>query len=251
LHLKPLKAWRAFLGLRKSWLSREIVAFTFSSLRLAVDPELLIEKATLARSHAFLSIVTAIVGLFGVFCSAMVSHDTHQDFWRGELSIGKFFGTTAMLGLSTAWFASEMTASKAVWLPALLVVVSLFRLARGSRCFGAVRMMPIAQANFRPQYWSKCPVAALSTWASLRIHLRLAGSGAARGQLPVFIPGTLARGMERRAVSERIYRAAVVLPRGRALEDAGRYCRMSAVKQQNIAKRSQQTSTGCAPGTVC
>jgi hypothetical protein len=35
-----------------------------------------------------------------------------------------------MLGLATAWFAGEMAALKAAWLPALLVVISLFRLAR-------------------------------------------------------------------------------------------------------------------------
>ena len=63
---RPLGAWRSFLGLRRSWLSREIFS----------------------------------IGLLGVFISIMIYHDTRRDFWAFPITALKFFGTT--LGLATA-----------------------------------------------------------------------------------------------------------------------------------------------------
>jgi DMSO reductase anchor subunit/ferredoxin len=132
LHLgRPLKAWRAFLGLRRSWLSREIVVFgllpSLAATALAgawlpeVVPGAVTELATISA---------AIVGLAGVFCSAMIYHDTPRESWHGELSLGRFFATTVVLGLAVGWFASELTGQGGFWLPVLLAVAGVLKLSR-------------------------------------------------------------------------------------------------------------------------
>ncbi|MEO6739813.1 MAG: DmsC/YnfH family molybdoenzyme membrane anchor subunit, partial [Chthoniobacteraceae bacterium] len=90
MHLgKPLKAWRAFLGLRKSWMSREIVVFGMyagAAFGMVVLGWRLLAFASLAS------------GLLGVFCSAMIYVDTRRPFWGAWLTMPKFFGTTMVLG---------------------------------------------------------------------------------------------------------------------------------------------------------
>ena len=79
---RPLGAWRAFLGLRKSWLSREIVVFgAFSAMAglytlgqyLSVVPD-----AVLALSGAG----CVLTAWLGTFCSVMIYADTQLAFWR-------------------------------------------------------------------------------------------------------------------------------------------------------------------------
>ena len=78
LHLgRPLYAFRAFLGLRTSWLSREIVGFGgwFNTVLLYVallawDPELFNGSAKLALGGGVVA-----TGLAAVFCSAMIYVD--------------------------------------------------------------------------------------------------------------------------------------------------------------------------------
>lgn len=88
---QPLKAWRCFLGLRKSWLSREIVAFG------GFPP------AGAAAALGFIPAWwVAVVGLGCVFCSVMVYVDTHRPFWQASQTVPKFFGTTLVLGAALA-----------------------------------------------------------------------------------------------------------------------------------------------------
>jgi len=46
--------------------------------------------------------MTALTGLAGVFCSAMIYVDTRRDLWRASQTFPKFFGTTLLLGLGAA-----------------------------------------------------------------------------------------------------------------------------------------------------
>ena len=87
LHLgQPLRAWRFFLGLRTSWLSREILVFSsFAPLALAT---LLWPGSELLRA----TIVTT--GFSGVVCSAMIYIDTRRRFWAPLPSCIRFLGTT-------------------------------------------------------------------------------------------------------------------------------------------------------------
>jgi formate dehydrogenase iron-sulfur subunit len=90
---RPLGAWRVFLGLRRSWMSREIAAFallTLSAGASVVDP-----TSTLAMT-------TALLGLVSVFCSAMIYVDTRRPSWAPSLTFPKFLGATLLLGSSAA-----------------------------------------------------------------------------------------------------------------------------------------------------
>ena len=99
LHLgRPLQAWRAFLGWRKSWLSREIIFFgMFIHLAAYQTASFWIP---IFAPGAWLKSAVAISGLIGVFCSVMVYVDTRRVCWNFRQSGGKFFGSTILLGFA-------------------------------------------------------------------------------------------------------------------------------------------------------
>jgi Fe-S-cluster-containing dehydrogenase component/DMSO reductase anchor subunit len=114
LHLgRPLGAWRAFLGLRTSWMSREILAFTvfagsaaaftgaagWETIARWMPAVRFVERFIQpAQFSAPLSVFTAMLGVVAVWCSAMIYVDTRRAFWSRELTFTKFFGTTLVLG---------------------------------------------------------------------------------------------------------------------------------------------------------
>ena len=102
MHLgQPLKAWRAFLGWRRSWLSREILAMgPFGGFSLLCAVALFWPQATAWRDG--LLSLTLLSGALAVCCSAWVYHDTHRQVWRGFLSFGRFFWTVAVFALPNA-----------------------------------------------------------------------------------------------------------------------------------------------------
>ena len=125
LHLgQPLKAWRAFLGWRKSWLSREIIAFGLFA-KLGVLALLFPMKLTLS--------LAALAGVLAVYTSVMVYVDTRRPFWSMKLTGGKFFGTmlllgTAIPGVIWAWMGHPLAQ---IAVPTALVLrwcVSLFEM---------------------------------------------------------------------------------------------------------------------------
>ncbi|MBI3870138.1 MAG: dimethyl sulfoxide reductase anchor subunit [Verrucomicrobia bacterium] len=132
LHLgKPLKAWRAFLGWRRSWFSREVIvlgAFVSLAALAAATPWF----APLARLQRPLTIAAAAAGLLGVACSAMIYADTRRAFWSASQCFGRFFGTTLALG-TAATLATMGPFSP--WLAALLLIASLGKLALENRIF--------------------------------------------------------------------------------------------------------------------
>jgi DMSO reductase anchor subunit len=102
LHLgQPLKAWRVFLGWRKSWLSREAMLFGgFGGAAVAAAGQVWLAPSALPTW--WLPGVAATVGLAGVAASAMVYIDTRRPFWSAGLVAGKFGGTTLLLGAALA-----------------------------------------------------------------------------------------------------------------------------------------------------
>lgn len=143
---QPLKAWRFFLGLRTSWLSREILAFSlfapipmalvvFSLLPLAADlpvlkkhpvPTWLSNGSLLALEITTLSAV--VVGLVAVFTSVMIYHDTRRSLWRFPLGAARFFGTVASFAALANLIA---TPSPGAWL--VLVAATLLKMMPESR----------------------------------------------------------------------------------------------------------------------
>lgn len=102
LHLgSPRGAWRSFLGLKKSWLSREIV-----TLSMWIPFALLHVLSLVTNVPFWLKSITGwtsiTLGLVGVFCSVMVYADTRREFWKFSRSSTRFFGTTLISGLVTA-----------------------------------------------------------------------------------------------------------------------------------------------------
>lgn len=101
---QPLRAWRVFLGLRKSWLSREAVvlggAFPLVALT-AITPYFPSSLSDLLPSHFSLltSAASIAVTAMGVFCSAMIYIDTKRSFWRPTQSFGRMFGTVLIAAL--------------------------------------------------------------------------------------------------------------------------------------------------------
>jgi len=104
---QPLKAWRFFLGLRTSWLSREILAFSlFAPIPLALTffaalphfppISLLADHSALLALGSLITACSAFpLGLIAVFTSVMIYHDTHRSLWRFPLGAARFFGTVA------------------------------------------------------------------------------------------------------------------------------------------------------------
>ncbi|MGJ8640427.1 MAG: DmsC/YnfH family molybdoenzyme membrane anchor subunit [Opitutaceae bacterium] len=97
---RPLGAWRAFLGLRRSWLSREIIVFGgFSGVAFAYTAAAFFDFVPSSIDQV-LGWSTVLSGLLGVLCSVMIYHDTRRPFWKFSSSALKFFGTTVGLGLA-------------------------------------------------------------------------------------------------------------------------------------------------------
>ncbi|MFA7343886.1 MAG: DmsC/YnfH family molybdoenzyme membrane anchor subunit [Terrimicrobiaceae bacterium] len=102
MHLgQPLKAWRAFLGWRTSWLSREIIVLgALGPLSAAAAAAGFFEPTR--PWQPLLVLVSATTGWLGVLCSAWVYHDTGRMVWRGPLSFGRFFLTGAIFAALAA-----------------------------------------------------------------------------------------------------------------------------------------------------
>jgi len=111
LHLgRPLYAFRAVIGLRTSWMSREIVAFgLFAMLAIAYAGASSLSLGSLGAIGAGLGSVrdvlgwtVAALGLVGVACSVLIYHATRKAWWTASITGFKFFMTAALLGLAAA-----------------------------------------------------------------------------------------------------------------------------------------------------
>lgn len=147
LHLgKPLKAWRAFLGWRKSWFSREVIAFAgfvpLSALSAAV-----LWFAPLASFQKPFAGAAALTGLLAVACSAMIYADTHRDFWRPSECFGRFFGATLLLGTAATLTMADPASPLLI---ALLFVATVAKLGfehRITRHFVAADSLTLSPLN--------------------------------------------------------------------------------------------------------
>lgn len=101
LHLgKPFGAWRAWMGLRTSWLSREIVTLgPYGGLLGLAALLALLSFTTLA---SWLSSLALCVGIVGVISSAMIYIATGRDYWNASRTFPRFLGSTLGLGLAVA-----------------------------------------------------------------------------------------------------------------------------------------------------
>lgn len=108
LHLgRPLYAWRAIIGLRHSWLSREILAFgIFAKLAVLYAAGNWFGPNLFVRNQFFQSCLgwgVAVSGLIGVFCSVMIYAFTRREFWSFTQSFARFGLTMCSLGVAAVW----------------------------------------------------------------------------------------------------------------------------------------------------
>lgn len=98
---QPFRAWRVLLNLRRSWLSREALAFSLviavASGHLAALWDILAISPLLANASLLITGATAII------CSAMIYVDTHRQFWSPAATFGKFLSTAAIAALSVLY----------------------------------------------------------------------------------------------------------------------------------------------------
>jgi DMSO reductase anchor subunit/ferredoxin len=113
LHLgRPHLAWRGVLGLRHSWLSREIAAFgVFAGLGVLYFGVVYLEHRWPAQFESWaidewstsLAVGVALAGVVGVFCSVMIYVVTQRELWSFGRTGLRFYGTTALLGVAAVW----------------------------------------------------------------------------------------------------------------------------------------------------
>ena len=131
LHLgRPLGAWRFFLGLRTSWMSREILALNLLAGCALLDCGA-VHWNTLVVP---MTLVTAVLGLAAVFTSGMIYVDTRRPFWEAGLTHGKFFGSVLVLGLAAAAALTPCVALVAAGLVARGVLIG-WEQARNRQAF--------------------------------------------------------------------------------------------------------------------
>ncbi len=132
LHLgQPLRAWRIFLGLRTSWLSREAVVFgtwfplatVYTTARLGWLPP------AFDGLRPWVAAATAACGILGLICSVMIYVDTRREFWRFAHTAPRFLGSAVVLGLASA--LASPGAPRALGLA--LALATLFKLLLESR----------------------------------------------------------------------------------------------------------------------
>lgn len=127
MHLgRPWLAYRAMLGLKTSWLSREILAFglfsaaatwwTGTRLFPRIIPQFGLSDSRLLGMVSF-------SGLIGIYCSAMIYHRTKRPFWNLYQSGTRFGLTSTLLGLSLTWVSLALTQSMQ---PSIAVELALY-----------------------------------------------------------------------------------------------------------------------------
>ena len=127
LHLgRPLYAFRALLGLRRSWMSREILVFgLFAPLAILYAASFWVARA--AAFQGALRGTVAGVGIAGVLCSVLIYHATRRAWWSAPTTAFKFFLTAGILGLATTGLTlsiGENTLDSADRTPAFLAVAT-------------------------------------------------------------------------------------------------------------------------------
>lgn len=98
LHLgRPLYAYRAWMGWKTSWLSREVIAFGVFAL-----------VATIGIVVEEFRYVTAICGLVATYCSARIYMVKSRPGWNSSFTLVDFMGTVVSLGAipTVPWVAA-------------------------------------------------------------------------------------------------------------------------------------------------
>jgi DMSO reductase anchor subunit len=146
LHLgRPHLAFRAVLGWRHSWLSREAIlfgvyaAFSGAAAMFALLPHIETWLPTFVSSvtklllpialRSSLEALAIVSGVAAVYCSAKIYIFTGRTFWNAKRSLPTFGGTAVVLGLALATTAAAFAETPQplfAWLTIAAVSAKLF-----------------------------------------------------------------------------------------------------------------------------
>ena len=185
MHLgRPSQAWRSWLGWRRSWLSREVIAFGLfafcATLQTAARP-----------SFEWLAAgTTCALGVFAVFCSAMVYHDTHRRFWAISDTGKRFALSTVFLGFAGSAGLAAFAGNASI----ALILASVAVAAGGGKLLWEATMICGAQEHAELLHSIMLMKTLLWGWTILRFFLGTTGllllavGGAMRQQgLPILV----------------------------------------------------------------
>ncbi|MFV0442767.1 MAG: DmsC/YnfH family molybdoenzyme membrane anchor subunit [Planctomycetaceae bacterium] len=112
LHLgRPQYAFRAILGLKHSWLSREIVAFgLFAGAASLFAASIWLDMIPRLFQPA-IGLGVVATGALGLVCSAMIYVFTQREFWSFGRTLTRFLLTAGVLGLATTWLTLLLAVS--------------------------------------------------------------------------------------------------------------------------------------------
>jgi len=106
---RPKRAYRALLGLRTSWMSREILALGvfagFACLHAAAIG-IAVSRPDWLPAADGLGYLTAASGLAAVGCSVMIYAKTHRPYWSAGRTATRFLLTAVVLGVPVALLIS-------------------------------------------------------------------------------------------------------------------------------------------------
>ncbi len=191
---RPQFAFRAVLGLRHSWLSREIVAFgLFAKLAMLYAGALLAMSlrfedesspwvaVACACASPWMGWAVAASGMAGIFCSVMIYVFTRRECWSFTRTAVRFVLTAALLGLTAAWL-SVLVATLVQPSAELLPIVARARPRAVSRVdHTRQREAPLGNGNLSPPVICADDLAAtIRAFASRRALERHAGPLCAR-----------------------------------------------------------------------
>lgn len=120
LHLgRPWQAYRAWLGWRTSWLSREVLAFGVYAplVTLTAVGSLLPASRVPAWLLGVCDLAAIFAGVVAVTCSAMIYVATRRPWWNARLTFGRFAFTALLLGNAICIAIAAVNASHDSGLP--------------------------------------------------------------------------------------------------------------------------------------
>ncbi len=162
----PLGAWRVFLGLKTSWLSREVVGFGAWMPLLILHTLIVSPLAEMFGLEGVLPLAQIAVasrwillgvGLAAVFTSVMVYVDTHREFWRMSLTGSKFYGSVLLGGAASL---ASVAAMSGHWSDSMALIV----------LFAGTLKLSLEWKGVRPAFdqdWSLAKQSGLIQWHTL------------------------------------------------------------------------------------
>jgi len=105
---RPQFAFRAVLGLRHSWLSREIVTFGLFAVLACLYAGAVVAPTAWPVMRDWirpLAWSVVVVGCVAIFCSVMIYASVRRDLWSFSRTSLRFALTSLLLGLCTLWLS--------------------------------------------------------------------------------------------------------------------------------------------------